>query len=288
MGSDRDGNPFIGSRPFERADSGAFFGREAELCELVSLVFANRVVVLHSPPGAGKTSMVNAGLLPRLQTEEDFDVLPVVTLRPPAERNAALGNFKNVFVSSLLCAWAEPDGPGDDAGAPGSAEGTIAGLLRARPLRTFDGITAPRLVVVDQLEHLFTTHPERWRDRAGFFEQLADALVDDDFLRVLLVVRDEHLADLDPYRSVLPGGLRARFRLDRLTLAAAVEAIVGPFEDAGKTVPAELAEGMAHDLLKFPVPTPGGDSVEVEGEFVDPRRLQLVCRTRWPELQVGA
>ena len=67
-----------------------------------------------------------------------------------------------------------------------------------------------------------------------------------------------------------------------------MEAIVGPVEQAGKTVPPEVAEGMAHRLLKFPVPMPGGENAEVEGEFVDPRQLQLVCRTLWSELPIGA
>lgn len=285
----REGNPFIGSRPFERADSDVFFGREPELCELISQVIANRVVVLHSPPGAGKTSLVNAGLIPRLQIEEHFDVLPAGTVRPRASGDVTTPSLRNVFVSNLLSSWVHGDGPSAETERSSPAEGTIAGYLRARLFpRTPDGLTAARLFVVDQLEDLFTLHPERWRDRAGFFEQIAEALDDDECLRVVLVIRDEYVAALDPYRTVLPGGLRTRFRLERLTRDAAVAAIVRPFEHTGKAVPPQLAAGMAHELLRFPVAVREGDSLEVEGEFIDPLQLQLACQILWSELPLGA
>ncbi|HXN58800.1 MAG TPA: hypothetical protein VN912_09485, partial [Candidatus Angelobacter sp.] len=67
--------PFVGPRPFEREEEEFFFGRDREAEDLVSLVIANRVVLLYAQSGAGKTSLVNARLVPGLE-KEGLEVLP--------------------------------------------------------------------------------------------------------------------------------------------------------------------------------------------------------------------
>ena len=63
-------NPFVGPRPIEAGQK--IFGRDREINELYYLLSAERIVLLHSPSGAGKSSLIQAGLMPRLQ--ELFDV----------------------------------------------------------------------------------------------------------------------------------------------------------------------------------------------------------------------
>ncbi len=82
MPSTPSSNPYIGPRSFQTGE--AIYGRNREVRELLGLLIAERIVLLHSPSGAGKTSLVQAALIPRLQ-EQDFAVLPVmrVSLDPP-------------------------------------------------------------------------------------------------------------------------------------------------------------------------------------------------------------
>jgi hypothetical protein len=63
-------NPYVGPRPFETGQP--LFGRTRELTELRYLLTSERSVLLYSPSGAGKSSLVNAGLIPQLATR--FDV----------------------------------------------------------------------------------------------------------------------------------------------------------------------------------------------------------------------
>src|SRR3712207_4992268 len=74
-------NPNVGPRPFTTGETLYARGREAS--HLLNLLIAERVVLLSSPSGAGKTSLIQAGLIPRLQ-DKGFHVLPVirVSLRP--------------------------------------------------------------------------------------------------------------------------------------------------------------------------------------------------------------
>jgi hypothetical protein len=62
-------HPYPGLDAFRFADSGILAAREAEIERLVRLVVMYRGVLLYGESGAGKTSVVNAGLLPRLVKE---------------------------------------------------------------------------------------------------------------------------------------------------------------------------------------------------------------------------
>ena len=57
-------NPYPGPRSFQQGER--LYGRERETAELLDLLIAERIVLLYSPSGAGKTSLVQAALIPEL------------------------------------------------------------------------------------------------------------------------------------------------------------------------------------------------------------------------------
>src|SRR5262245_30805097 len=65
-------NPFVGPRPFEAGER--LYGRDHEVRKLLDLLLAERIVLLHSPSGAGKTSLIQAALIPALERVR-FEVL---------------------------------------------------------------------------------------------------------------------------------------------------------------------------------------------------------------------
>src|SRR5215207_2671052 len=68
-------NPYVGPRALESGES--LFGRDDETVELLNQLIADRVVLMYAVSGAGKTSLLKAGLLPGMQAR-DFTVLPAV------------------------------------------------------------------------------------------------------------------------------------------------------------------------------------------------------------------
>ena len=68
-------NPYIGPRAFQTGEK--LYGRERELRELLNFLLSQRIVLLYSPSGAGKTSLVQAGLIPSLRSR-GFSILPVI------------------------------------------------------------------------------------------------------------------------------------------------------------------------------------------------------------------
>ena len=79
--------PLSRPTPFKRGEK--LYGRERETAELLDLLIAERIVLLYSPSGAGKTSLVQAALIPELE-DEGFRVLPIMRPGlPPDERRRA-------------------------------------------------------------------------------------------------------------------------------------------------------------------------------------------------------
>jgi WD40 repeat protein len=145
--------------------------------------------------------------------------------------------------------------------------------------------------VFDQFEEIFTDesvfglHPTRWQEeQKAFFRQVAVALTVDPLLRVVFVIRKEHLAEVDRFATFSPEGLRTRFHLEPLSREAALAAIRRPVEEHTRRSFAEgAAEKLVDELLLMRVDV-GGEVKEVSGRYVEPLHLQLVCESLWDDL----
>lgn len=62
-----DLNPFIGLKPYSENESEFYFGREQEVENLLHVLQKNKLLTLSGDSGAGKTSLIKAGLFPRLK-----------------------------------------------------------------------------------------------------------------------------------------------------------------------------------------------------------------------------
>jgi len=306
---------YVGPRPYQQAESARFFGRGHEIREAASLVAAQQTLLMFGPSGAGKTSMVNAGLMARLQPR--FDILPPARVRATAN-DVVSPRVKNVFVFNVLSHWldqrvdpAQPgqvsagryrqrSGPADGPMFVGPAtrgptphltspeqlqEMSLADYLARRtPALDEEEIPKPRLIIFDQFEEVLVLHPECWDQRPYFFEQVRDALEADPMLRIVFVIREDKLAPLQRYAHILPGGLRTRYRLELLGREAALEAVTKPAQQAGRHFAPGVAEDLVDDLRTFRMDTGHGKSLSVPGEFVDPVHLQVVCLSLWSGL----
>ena len=66
---------YPGLSPFTDQDSDIFFGREKDLRNLMLEIDGNIFTILFSEPGVGKTSLVNAGLIPILKRNRNFEII---------------------------------------------------------------------------------------------------------------------------------------------------------------------------------------------------------------------
>ncbi|MFL4952718.1 helix-turn-helix domain-containing protein [Streptomyces sp. MMS24-I31] len=161
--------PYRGLSAFTTQDADRFFGRERATAALVERIFS-RVgegpLMLVAPSGAGKSSLINAGLVPALRRPGGFpmagcDRWPVVTLTPTAhplkelvERTAqTLGGNLHLPAEGLA------QEPGALLRAVATyADGSPAGRRALPPARL--------VLLVDQFEELFTLCSEESERRA--------------------------------------------------------------------------------------------------------------------------
>ena len=95
--------PFKGPASYETEDAGLFFGRDRDSEQLLATILASRISLLYAPSGAGKTSLLNAKIIPRLEArgslpirvlahDDPVDSVRVATLQtllPPLEAEIA-------------------------------------------------------------------------------------------------------------------------------------------------------------------------------------------------------
>ncbi len=272
-----DPGPYVGPRPFEKDDALRFFGRHAEANELVSLIVAHPVVLLYAQSGAGKTSLLNAEVLPALAAR-GFEVIAGARVRGDGSA-ASIEGVKNVYAYNALVRLDGSKTPIEKLKGL-----SIKDYFAARPrLPGREGISPLRVLLFDQFEEIFTSPVHRWQDRGDFFDLVGDAIDADPLLRVIFSMREEFIASIDPYARKLPDGIDTRFRLEPLREAAALLAVTAPLAGTGRSFKPGAAERLVDNLLKVPIKSIGGVT-DISGEFVEPLHLQLVCSQLWESL----
>jgi hypothetical protein len=257
------GNPFPGPQAYVRGDREIFFGREQEIDELVSLVLSSSATLVYAPSGAGKSSLIEAGVGPRLEEEFSFTVLP--TVRFGGQGSPALAD-KNVYVRAVVEAVAGPGHPGlDDIGTAAQV---------ARP-----PLSKGALLVIDQFEEVFQD-PAAWEQRQVLFAALTKALRDNPWLRTVIALRSDYLAELVPYARYLPGRLAIRYQLRSLSDEQAGSVISRAFTTSGLPLGTDELAVLLEVLLQDP-------ARPIRAQYVNSIQLQIVCRRVWQERAIG-
>ena len=278
-------SPFVGPRPFEKEDSDRFFGRTRETEELLSLIIAHRAVLVYAQSGAGKSSLLRAGVINRLE-EQQYQVLRSARVHGLLPNDVSPESVQNIFVYHALQYWAEtlPNGQS----IRDHAKTTLSEFLKPLVVAPAAGEenSPPLIIILDQFEEFFTTNQHRWQERRPFFDQLVQALHDLPTMKVVFCMREEYIAQLEPFAELLPEKLRPRMHLERLRGNAARNAVVKPFENRELSFDPNAADELMAELSEIRV-AEGDKFRETRGEFVEPVQLQVVCQSLWENLPTG-
>ncbi|HZB32311.1 MAG TPA: tetratricopeptide repeat protein [Streptosporangiaceae bacterium] len=268
--------PYVGLRAYSEADNDLFYGRVSESQEIAALWQSNRLTVLYGPSGVGKTSLLHAGLIPLLDRRR-MDVWP------PGRLALAPGiASRNPYLGALLVSWPDLADP---------AAHSLREVLDARGRLTDRyGDPMPVLIAIDQAEELFLDAPLFVREREEFIAELSALLSEQRGLRLLLSIREDHLAALLPYEDWLGHGARARFQLAPLSRAAALDAARLPMARTERMFSPDAAELLVDELRTIRMTDALGDEVVTMTDTVEPVQLQLACTSLWatlpPEVRV--
>jgi len=211
---------------FEPADQDIFCGREVEAPVVYRMILSYPLLTLFGQSGVGKTSLLKAGVLPRLAVE-GYAAAYVRVLGEPLRA-----------VRQDVCAA---------LGAQGR-EGEGKTLLDF--LRSVVGEGRKLVIILDQFEELFTRSISPTTQRA-FWRELGACLdLQQPEVRFVLSLREDFLPHLDQARRPVDannpppvsGILSHSYRLQRLEVDTARLAIVEPAARANCTVDPLLAD----------------------------------------------
>ncbi len=241
------GGPYKGLLDYRLSDAEIFFGRDHAIRELLEHLQRSPLTVLHAESGAGKTSLLQAGISPHLIAAghlpaylRPYNVAPALAL-------------KRAFLPNL-------------SDTPNLAQAPLRDFLT----RVGDvlGTGTTLYIFLDQFEEFFTQLEEPARPE--FVRELAECLDDESLnVRWVLALRSEYFANLASFRPRIRNPFENDYRLNRLTRDEARAAVAEPAAQRGISFEAGLIDTILNDLGK---------------DEVAPPQVQLVCSTLYEAL----
>lgn len=238
-------SPYLSLYPYTASNAPLFRGRDKDIQSIIDILGTQQILVVHGHTGVGKTSLLAAGVMPKLARAGIFPI-QIQDYKEPAKLI-----FEALSVEASNFTFQVPK------------EDRLPIFLRQLQKELKGTI----LLVLDQFELLFDTSiPEEQRN--SFIDDLAEAIstIDENLLRIIVSVRGYALERLGQIEKKINKLLQCSFQLQPLSRDQANSAIEDPdrvFYESG------LIKGqILPDLDELSEEDPG---------FIHPQHLQLVC-----------
>jgi WD40 repeat protein/energy-coupling factor transporter ATP-binding protein EcfA2 len=231
--------PYTGLRSFREQDADWFFGRERLLEELVGRLERQRFVVVIGASGSGKSSLLRAGLVPRIEAAAATTVVVLTPgARPLEECTARLGAMAGLSPGALYRELREdPKNLGRVVRQITARSGSAYGNSDGNGNGNGNG---ELVLVVDQFEETFTLCQDT-AERDLFIEALVAAASDaDGRCRVALGVRADFYAHCTRHAPLVEAMRDAQVPVGPMSLEELRRAVVQPARRAGLTVEGAL------------------------------------------------
>lgn len=292
---------YPGVQPFSRAYHELFFGREEDSKELIRRIKLENLLVFYGKSGLGKTSLLNASVLPALETEDQY--YPILMRFNNYDESTDL-KPSDIFQQSIETMTGEVA----DLDAIPVPHVTLWQVLKKLQLSNERYAGGNFLLVFDQFEEFFT-YPEGIEEFAGELSDLLNGRIPKDFrknlrralavdeqlqaqlteerkeklleplnVKVVISIRSDRLSFLDQIKLQIPDVLKNTYELAPLSAMQAREAIVKPARLDGEFVSPkfEYAEKTLERIICF-LQKDCNDGKKRK-EPVESFQLQIICR----------
>ncbi|SMO66231.1 hypothetical protein SAMN06265379_104172 [Saccharicrinis carchari] len=273
-------HPYLGLSPFAEAHKDYFFGRDSDITELLHLVERNTITTLTGQSGLGKTSLIQAGLMPKLRK---LDYFPIdLRFNFDIKGKSVVDSLKDEIIEKINSI---------DPSLPKFESQTLWEYFHSHKI--LDGYAIP-VFIFDQFEELFTRGSSKDQSTQELITELTDFIENQTPLsyqnttrnkaksldgksqnyRVLISLREDYLPQLETLSRQIPSLKRSRFRIVQMNKKQALDAILKP----GKNI---IDEKEAKKILQL-IQLKGKEVKATEAsslhqEKYEPFILSLVC-----------
>ena len=272
---------YPGVRPFGNTpdDVARFFGRTQESEKLYLRILSVPLLVLFGKSGLGKTSLLQAGLFPRLR-QKPF--LPVMVRLNVADEPVGLAVARAIQRAGVAEGLELSTGPVDG----------LWELLAATTVWRDELLLTP-VLVFDQFEEVFTLRDAAFRaELAAELGALASGKAPERLqisrsgaagelrtppdVKIVISLREDYLGALEEFSTAIPGLFHERLRLEPLTEDEGREATTKP----GQLMPGPGEEPYWAPRFEFEPAALDGMIAYLKGSsgVIEPFQLQLLCR----------
>ncbi len=237
--------PYPGLRPFDDNEWMIFFGRERMIDDVIGRLAESRLVLVHGVSGSGKSSLVRAGVLPKLALQYRRHGAPwlICAMRPSG------GPLWN-----LAAEFARLEGRERDLERVSGivAQFNARGATLASVAASLEGVRDKSLcILVDQFEELFRYEKETSRDEAELFVALIECAATESGgetgteavdLHVIVTMRSEFLGECARFAGFAETINRTQYLVPRMDDDGLLRAVRRPAEMYGGAIDEALAE----------------------------------------------
>lgn len=288
--------PWKGLRSYKETDASYFFGRSSEIETLYESVLNNRLTIVYGPSGTGKTSILRAGVFPRLRSQKYFPVY--VKLRHNFNEDNEREDVS--YLQQIIDTFKKVAGERNyeiEQVIPYTKKDNCQSLweyFHCNRFWTSDDFPLYPILVLDQFEEIFTlTDARKGKEHVQtFFSQLADLCEDwiPDYIRThisdnivdypvaanyrcIISLREDFLARLEEQTLKYPSFRLNRFSLQPLNEEQALEVITQPIPGLiSDNVAGKIIEKVTNRIYKNDFNLHDNPEIDVE-----PALLSLFC-----------
>jgi WD40 repeat protein/energy-coupling factor transporter ATP-binding protein EcfA2 len=216
-------SPFKFLDSYSKDDREIFFGREKETEELSRRLFESKVLLIYGESGTGKSSLVNCGLINKLNENE---YLPIYIRR---------GDNILESLSEAIQLLLEDSSPRQ----------LLTALLFKKALREISDDKRKHLFFIfDQFEELFIFGTKE--ERQSLIQVLKVLLESDIDCRFTFIIREEYFSNVAEFEKYIPNFLSNRMRIEKMDRTNAIATIKG----SCSVYDIQVEDGFAESLLK--------------------------------------
>ncbi len=217
-------SPFKFLDAYTKEDKDIFFGRDEEVEQLYQLVFQSNLTLVYGQSGTGKTSLVQCGLANRF---EAFDWFNIYIRRNENINGSLLRALQQYDLSdksstSLRARLRQKRTSGQMRSGRDEAQPASEIVKRLRSI--YNRYLKPIYLIFDQFEELFILG--HGPEQQEFYNNIADILETEAYCRVLIIMREESIAELYDFEKILPQIFDKRLRVEPMSRAKTRDVII--------------------------------------------------------------